>query len=117
MALQDSFALPNVCFILYVAPFLWFQFLVVCYSLVAFDAGGKLCLLLDTRLNLGHGLRVDFHVGRSISIMFSLIVSVDSLCFLSSSFLWDDLTELSLVEYCYSLYIDVQYPAAVDCIY
>jgi hypothetical protein len=40
-------------------------------------------------LYLGHGLRVDFHVGRSISIIFlSLIVSVDSLCFrLSLSFM------------------------------
>ena len=92
MALQDSFAFPNVCFILYVALFVWFQLLVACYPLVAFDARGELCLLLDTRLNLGHGLRVDFHVGRSISIMFCLIVSVDSLCFLSFSLLWDDLT-------------------------
>ena len=80
MALQDSLVFPNVFFILYVAPFLWFQLLVACYPLVAFDAGGELRLLLDTCLNLGHGLRVDFHVGRSISIMFSLIVSVDSLC-------------------------------------
>ena len=40
---------------------------------------------LDTRTNLGHGLRVDFHVDRSISILFlSLIVSVDSLRFCRS---------------------------------
>ena len=65
-------------------------------------------------LYLGHGLRVDFHVGRSISIIFlSLIVSVDSLDFCLSLFLWDGLTEWLLVVYCLILH-EEQYLATVD---
>ena len=43
MALQDSFVFPNVCLILYFAPSLWLQSLLICFPLVAFDAEGKLC--------------------------------------------------------------------------
>jgi hypothetical protein len=42
--LQDSFAFPNVCLILYFALPLWFQLLLACSPLVAIDAGGKLSL-------------------------------------------------------------------------
>jgi hypothetical protein len=42
-ALQDSFVSPNVCLILYFASSLWFQSLLTCFPLVAFDAEGKLC--------------------------------------------------------------------------